>query len=41
MSQKTTIKTGEVRNVKILGSLCLIDQEELDWKILTINEVDV
>ena len=25
-------------NLKVLGSLCLIDQGELDWKILTIDE---
>ena len=40
LSQKTTMKAGDVRSVKILGALCLIDQEELDWKVLTINKVD-
>ena len=29
--------TGTVAEVQILGALCLIDQNELDWKILTIN----
>ena len=24
--------------MKILGSLCLIDQGELDWKILAVEE---
>ena len=40
LSQKTTMQTGNVRSVKILGALCLIDQEELDWKVLTINKAD-
>ena len=30
--------TGSVVNVKILGALCLLDQDELDWKILVLNE---
>lgn len=34
------MKIGEVRTVKVLGSLCLIDQDELDWKILAINMDD-
>lgn len=29
--------TGTVAEVQVLGALCLIDQNELDWKILTIN----
>jgi len=28
----------EMPKLKILGSLCLIDQEELDWKLLAIEE---
>lgn len=27
------IKTGEVRQVKVLGILCLIDDGEADWKV--------
>lgn len=30
--------TGEIKSIKVLGSLCLIDQGELDWKILCMNE---
>lgn len=32
--------TGEVKRVKILGSLALIDDGELDWKIIVINTSD-
>lgn len=28
---------GEHQNVKVLGSLCLLDQGELDWKVIAIN----
>ncbi|CAI2378758.1 unnamed protein product [Moneuplotes crassus] len=33
----TPIPTGSIVDIKILGSLCLIDQDELDWKILALN----
>jgi inorganic pyrophosphatase len=33
-----TYKIGDVIKVKILGSFCLIDHGEVDWKILVINE---
>jgi inorganic pyrophosphatase len=29
--------TGQILNVEILGSFCLIDQDEVDWKILVID----
>jgi inorganic pyrophosphatase len=29
---------GEVIRVKLIGSFCLIDQDEVDWKILALNE---
>ena len=29
--------TGAVVQVRVLGALCLIDQGELDWKILVVN----
>lgn len=32
--------TGDVKTVKILGSLALIDDGELDWKIIAINVED-
>ena len=32
-----TIDTCSVKTIKVLGALCLLDQEELDWKILCIN----
>ncbi|CAH2354049.1 inorganic pyrophosphatase [[Candida] railenensis] len=33
-------KLGEVKTVKILGSLALIDDGELDWKIIAIDVTD-
>ncbi len=35
-----TFQTGDFTTVKVLGSICLIDQGELDWKILTMNLED-
>lgn len=34
------VESGTLIQVKILGSLCLVDQGELDWKILCINTAD-
>lgn len=34
------IKTGEVRQVKVLGILCLIDDGEADWKVSEEGEHD-
>lgn len=34
------IPTGQVREVKILGVLCLIDDGEADWKIIAIDAQD-
>ena len=31
---------GEVKQVKILGAIALIDEGETDWKILTIDITD-
>ncbi len=31
------MRMGESRTVKVLGSLCLLDQGELDWKIIGVN----
>lgn len=28
---------GEVGQVKVLGSLCLLDQGELDWKVIGMD----
>jgi inorganic pyrophosphatase len=33
----TTWKTGDVRQVKILGTYAMIDDEETDWKIIVID----
>ncbi|ODQ82452.1 hypothetical protein BABINDRAFT_31178 [Babjeviella inositovora NRRL Y-12698] len=33
-------KLGEVRRVKILGALAMIDDGEMDWKIIVIDETD-
>ncbi len=32
--------TGQIVKVNILGSFCLIDQGEIDWKILVIDSTD-
>jgi len=34
------IKTGEVRPVKVLGILAMIDDDETDWKIVAIDAED-
>lgn len=34
------LDSGSLINVKILGALCLIDQGEIDWKIICINHAD-
>lgn len=34
------LDTGSIRTVKILGSLALIDDGELDWKVITLNVGD-
>ncbi|KAF6062753.1 Inorganic pyrophosphatase family protein [Candida albicans] len=34
------LSTGDVRRVKILGSIALIDDGELDWKVIVINVHD-
>ena len=31
------VKIGEIVQVKVVGSFCLIDQGEVDWKILCVN----
>lgn len=36
----TAVQTGDIVKVKILGSLALIDDGELDWKIIAINVQD-
>ena len=34
------IGTGEIRPVKVLGVLCMIDEGEADWKVVTIDAED-
>jgi len=34
------VKPGEIRPVKILGVLCMIDDGEADWKLVTIDAND-
>ena len=34
------LKIGKIYKVKILGSLCLVDKDEIDWKIIGINQDD-
>ena len=31
---------GEVRAVKVLGVLCMIDDGEADWKVVVIDAAD-
>jgi len=33
-------KTGEVKTVKVLGVLCMIDDGEADWKVICIDATD-
>merc|ERR1711918_75042 len=35
------MKTGEVKRVRVLGVLALIDNGETDWKIITISVDDL
>jgi inorganic pyrophosphatase len=28
---------GQVKQVKVLGALCLIDCQEVDWKVITVD----
>ena len=37
---KTPLSLGEIATVKILGALPLIDQDEVDWKVIGINAED-
>ena len=32
--------SGDVYSVKVLGCFCLIDQGEVDWKLLTVSEAE-
>eukprot|EP00814_Leptocylindrus_danicus_P002430 CAMPEP_0116016866 /NCGR_PEP_ID=MMETSP0321-20121206/7723_1 /TAXON_ID=163516 /ORGANISM="Leptocylindrus danicus var. danicus, Strain B650" /LENGTH=303 /DNA_ID=CAMNT_0003486981 /DNA_START=12 /DNA_END=923 /DNA_ORIENTATION=+ len=34
------VQPGEIRPVKILGILCMIDDGEADWKLVTIDAMD-
>ena len=34
------IESGEIKSIKILGILGMIDQDEMDWKVIAINEED-
>jgi inorganic pyrophosphatase len=34
------MQVGEVSPIKILGTLCLIDEGEADWKMIGINLAD-
>ena len=36
----SVLKTGDIKKVKILGSLGLIDDGELDWKVIVIDVSD-
>ena len=34
------LEIGSIHNVKILGSLCLLDDNEVDWKIVGVSDLD-
>jgi len=34
------LEVGEIIEIKVLGSLCLIDQGEIDWKVIAINAAE-
>lgn len=34
------VKPGDVRPVKVLGVLCMIDEGETDWKVVVIDAED-
>lgn len=34
------VKTGDIRPVKVLGILCMIDEGEADWKVVAIDAED-
>jgi len=36
-----TLRTGSFTPVKVLGALAMIDNDELDWKVIAINTADV
>ncbi|ODV77431.1 inorganic pyrophosphatase, partial [Suhomyces tanzawaensis NRRL Y-17324] len=36
----SVLNTGDIKRVKILGSIALIDDGELDWKVIAINVED-
>lgn len=36
----TSLSIGSITPVKVLGALAMVDDGELDWKLLTINEND-
>lgn len=38
LSEGPRFYTGEIRRVYIVGSFCLIDQGEVDWKILAVDK---
>jgi len=38
MGGPTNYKPGDIIQVKLLGSFCLIDQNEVDWKIVVSNK---
>lgn len=35
---ETPLPVGALCRAKVLGAMCLIDQNETDWKILVVNE---
>ena len=40
ISPNKIFKMGQRQSVKVLGALCLLDQGELDWKVIGINATE-
>jgi inorganic pyrophosphatase len=37
VSMSKAWRIGDIKHVKVLGSICLLDQGELDWKVIGLN----
>ncbi|CAD8052958.1 unnamed protein product [Paramecium sonneborni] len=37
LSMKKVFKPGDIFQAKIIGAFCVLDQDEVDWKILVLN----
>ena len=37
LNPRNSVRLGESQFVKVLGAWCLLDQGELDWKVVTVR----